>query len=335
MFKHRTLFVLGAGASFEVGIPVGIELARNIASLLSTELYAQATSSFFRQLYDKFPQTSNRFDQAAVAIRDGIRLTNSIDHFLDRHSGNEAIQHVGKAAIVKCILFSERQSGFVHGHGQSGFGLDLVEQTWFVKFFRMLGAEVNVSKLDQIFENVTFIVFNYDRCLEFFLLNALQLVYRIGLNEARGILSKCRIIHPYGIIAPLDVGTSRVPFGGIENFEYDYITLSQNLRTYTEEMTAKETLTDIHAEIAAAEQIVFLGFGYNAPNMELLRPPKKVNLKPVFGTALAMSPNSIDLTQNQLARMFEGGRHGILPAMQLSDMTCTALFDFHAKRLPG
>jgi hypothetical protein len=336
MFKERTLFVLGAGASFEVGIPVGTGLARMIADLLTTELYRQAASDFFRSLYNRFPQQSRTFDHAAVAIRDGVRLTNSIDDYLDRRSGNEAIQHVGKAAIVKSILFAERQCRFIYGHGRSpNFGIDLAEDTWFVKFFRMLGAEVHISKVAQIFDNVTFVVFNYDRCVEFFLINALQLVYGIGLNESRTIVAKCRIIHPYGTIASLGVDSSSVPFGGVDGFEHDYAALSDGLRTYTEEMADKETVGQIYEEITLAKQIVFLGFGYNTPNMELLRPPQKISLKPVFGTALGMSPPSIEVVQHQLARMFNGGLSGILPAMQLADMTCTDLFNFHARRLPN
>ena len=333
MFKQKTLFIVGAGASFEVGIPVGVQLARNIAGLLNIELATQATSDFFRSLYNRYPQESNTFNRAAAAVRNGVQLTNSIDDFLDRHSGEEAIERLGKAAIVKTILFAERECKFLQGERRGGFALDSVENTWFVKFFRMLGAEVHVSKVAQIFGNVAFVVFNYDRCLEFFLTDALQLVYGLSPNEARGLVAECKIIHPYGVIAPLDVGSSGVPFGGVSNFALDYAALSEGLRLYTEEMTHKETLTQIHDEIASAEQIIFLGFGYNTPNMDLLKPPKKVNLKPVFGTALGMSSNSIEVVQHQLARMFNGGLSGIIPAMQLSDMKCNQLFDFHARRL--
>ena len=43
--------------------------------------------------------------------------------------------------------------------------------TWLVKFMYMLGRGVPKENVREIFDNVSFIVFNYDRCVEFFLRN--------------------------------------------------------------------------------------------------------------------------------------------------------------------
>jgi hypothetical protein len=75
--------------------------------------------------------------------------------------------------------------------------------------------------------------------------------------------------------------------------------------------------------------------GYHDTNMELLRPPERVRLKPVFGTAVGMSDGSIEVVRNQLALMFAGNPSGVVPAMQVSNMNCAALFDYHSKRPPG
>jgi len=179
-----------------------------------------------------------------VAIRNGVRLANSIDDYLDRHSANQNIQRVGRAAIVKTILDAEKQSllNYIDRSGRRKMNLDQIENTWFVKFFRMLGAEVNVSNARQIFDNVAFIVFNYDRCLEFFLLNALQLVYQMSVNEAESILADCHIIHPYGVVAPLSTGGVGVPFGGSGDFDFDYVGPSAGIKIFTEQMAAGEIL---------------------------------------------------------------------------------------------
>jgi hypothetical protein len=337
MFKHRTLFAIGAGASAEVDIPVGTALAHNISKLLNIQTSLQTPGDrLLRQLYEKFPLADNGYHRAAATICNGVRLANSIDDFLDRHSANELIQRVGKTAIVKAILDAEGQSllNYDTGLGKRRINIDRLENTWFMKFFRMLGAEVKVSNVRQIFDDVAFIVFNYDRCLEFFLFNALQLVYRISPNDATAIIADRHIIHPYGVVAALGINSGGIPFGGAADYEFDYVGLSAGVKIFTEQMAAGEILTQIHQEMSSAEQIVFLGFGYHNTNMTLLRPRNKMRLKPVFGTALGMSDNSIDVVRHQLAVMFDGAPHGIIPAMQISDMKSAALFDYHAKTLP-
>jgi len=122
---------------------------------------------------------------------------------------------------------------------------------------------------------IRFIVFNYDRCLEYFLLNALQLVYGLQRNEAATIVDGLDIFHPYGVVAELPLLGSGIPFGGgdnLENLNVDLVGLSKGVKTYTEQMTAGDTLTRLHADMFWAEQFVFLGFGYHDQNLLMLTP---------------------------------------------------------------
>jgi hypothetical protein len=337
MFKSKTLFIVGAGASAEADLPVGAKLAKNIAQLLTIERGNPGNEGegLLAQLYARYPLANSAYHRAARAISEGVVLSNSIDDFLDRHSNDEMIQRVGKAAIVKTILTAESES-LLFRTMRDKTTLHELERTWYLKFFRMLGARVNASNVRQIFDKVAFIVFNYDRCLEYFLINALQLVYSIGQNEAAAAVSDCHIIHPYGVIANLPYNNSSgIPFGGAENFEFDCVTPSQGVKIFTEQIVAGELLQQLHAELNRAEQIVFLGFGFLDENMTLLRPATKINLKNVFATAFEMSESSIDAVKNKLAGFFSGNIHGILPAMLVSDQTCAALFDHYAIRLPG
>jgi hypothetical protein len=107
MFKRKTLFILGAGASAEVDLPVGTQLAKIIASMLDVRRGGPENMTgemLLGQLYDRYPLPKNGYHRAAMLISDGVRLASSIDDFLDRHTGNEEVQRVGKAAIVKSIL---------------------------------------------------------------------------------------------------------------------------------------------------------------------------------------------------------------------------------------
>lgn len=99
MFNRRTLFILGAGASAEVGLPVGTKLAKSIANLLTITAGSSQNGPGERllaQLYDKHPISHNGYHRAAQAIRSGVELTNSIDDYLDRHADNELVQRVGR-----------------------------------------------------------------------------------------------------------------------------------------------------------------------------------------------------------------------------------------------
>jgi hypothetical protein len=52
----------------------------------------------------------------------------------------------------------------------------------------------------EIFNKIAFIVFNYDRCIEIVLLNALQTDYGIREQEAKCVIGELEIIHPCGVI---------------------------------------------------------------------------------------------------------------------------------------
>src|SRR5215469_11701028 len=99
MFKRRTLFVIGAGASQELGFPVGSKLAATIRDKMDVRydhglrpVRNGADYTFFETV-TRNRRTEltelNEFQQAAWLIRDGITLTRSIDDFLDLHRANE------------------------------------------------------------------------------------------------------------------------------------------------------------------------------------------------------------------------------------------------------
>jgi hypothetical protein len=110
MFKKRTLFVLGAGSSFEVKLPVGLGLAKTIAKKLDVRIgdHGKNIGEGDKYLLGKFqtrlPQQFNEYLSAGWRIRDGLPTAASIDDFLDMHSHDELMQTIGKAAIVRSII---------------------------------------------------------------------------------------------------------------------------------------------------------------------------------------------------------------------------------------
>ncbi len=350
MFKKKTLFVLGAGSSYEVKLPVGLELAKTIATKLDVRLgdynknVGEGDAHLLGQLQNRLPQQFNDYLGAGWRIRDGLPTAASIDDFLDMHSHDELMQTIGKAAIVKSILEAERDSHlyFDPNNSRNKLVLETLEGSWFMKFIRVLGRGIPKSNAGQIFDNVSFVVFNYDRCVEFFLLQALQAMYSIPVNDAASIVQDLSIVHPYGTIGELPhLGNGdQIPFGGVKNYDFDYIKLAKRIKTYTEQIAGSEITNRIRGEVERAEQVVFLGFAYHAQNMLLLRPVEElVSVVPIYGTALGMSDSDVEIARGEL-------RSWYMPDEILSSdpfdsihienkLTCAALFNNYAKSIAG
>jgi hypothetical protein len=263
MFKRRTLFVIGAGASQELKMPVGTELAKAIYKKLDFQRHQGGSVSaedhaFLQELKDTYRLRPNDWFAASRLIHNGILLTHSVDEFLEIHQENALVKAIGKAAIVKCIVEAERSSN-LQPH-RTDFDVLTLENTWHIRFWRQL---VQGVKLRQIFDNVSFIVFNYDRCLEYFLLHALQNLFDISEEDAYSILDDLTIIHPFGDIGPL----KKVPFGAPDNLDdTQFIPISDAIQTYTE-AEAGSKHNEIQGEIARAQCFVFLGFAFHPEAM--------------------------------------------------------------------
>jgi hypothetical protein len=337
MFKRRTLFVLGAGASFEAGLPLGKALAGKIGKKMNVlfEGFNQPKSGdgdfqLFAQLTNNMHQSVNELQQAAWLIRDGIGFSQSIDDFLDQHRTNKWVDLYGKAAIAKTILEAEQESKFYFNsfNGEEMFDVSSVANTWFVKFIYLLGRGVTKEDVRQIFDKVAFIVFNYDRCLEFFLTHALRRLYRIQETEAASIVRDSHIVHPYGAVP------DNIPFG---TTSVNCAHIAHHIKTYTEQMGAGDVVNAIAAEVSRAQCIVFLGFAYHSPNMSLLRPPTRIAGRPIFGTAIGMSDADVDLVSHDLAGFFSPLMDTRTRArmIQLDKLECAKFFDDYARSLTG
>ena len=340
MFKKKTVFIVGAGASAEFDLPVGNALAKTISTKMDIRFehgfrpIGGGDLQLFEQITNQKRNYANEFQNSAWLIRDGILLSRSIDDFLDLHRNDPRVNLYGKAAIVQCILEAERGSKLYFGtNSQSdNFSPAKFSDTWLVKFMQMLTPGIPRENVRQIFDNVSFIVFNYDRCIEFFLLNALRTVYGIPEQEAQAALDDLDIIHPYGVI---DIS---VQFGATRA---NWVALSQGIKTYTEQIGSGEMTSRIAGIIDGADHIVFLGFAYHDQNMLLLKPPKQAEegaSKQIFGTAYGMSEFDVNVTSYQIVPWFTkrnvmGYRETMIKIE--NKLKSADLFDHYAKSLTG
>lgn len=344
MFKRRTLFILGAGASAEAGLPIGSELKLDITDRLAFDSPAEERKPdhiLLRQLQSHFSTTQEEFLEAAARIQNGLLLANSIDDFLDIHRGDQITEIVGKTAIITSILEAEHYSKLYidRGLGERFLKTTAINDTWYVKLIQMMCAGVAENQLPSLADHISFIVFNYDRCLEQFLFRGLKQLYGLSDDNAAAIVRRFKIIHPYGTVGELKILLEQpkpaIPFGGYA--DDNYVELAGNIKTYTEQVKSEELERDIQIELKHAECVVFLGFGFHETNIALLNPGDVLPRIPIFATGTGLSPSNIETIRWRLRKQFN--HLDVLetePSIRIErHLNCRALLDEFEKRLLG
>lgn len=278
MLPSKTVFVVGAGASHEVGLPVGNNLKATIAQKLDLrfERYSKFVGAgdldIYQILRQKFGSDTNNYLEACWRIRDGVILSSSIDDFIDAHQHDKAIAICGKLAIAQSILDAERASKLYYKRQNIDDTVNFrsIAGTWYMGFYELLTRGVKKTALDTILDNVTIISFNYDRCIEHFLVHALATHYQVAIEQAqRLIAAKLTIYHPYGVVGPIFGSPSeRVEFGSSSASRFENV--MKNIRTYSEQIEDDASVQAMQKAMKEADVIVFLGTAFHPNNMALL-----------------------------------------------------------------
>jgi hypothetical protein len=345
MFRSKTLFIIGAGASREVGFPLGLELKQTISTLLDIRF-----ADGFRQLSGDHDITETfrhiaRGDAARRGdinpllhvcwlIRDAMPQAMSIDNFLDAHNENSDLVWCGKLAIAQAILQAEKQSAFyIHPNDRPKLDHGGLADKWFAKLFQKLHEGVSKQRVEQIFNNVSFVSFNCDRSIEQYFPHAIQNYYGISLADAQKITAKLTIIHPYGVCGALPwQGGSAVVEYGERGYPTTLLKVAGQIHTFTERVEDTEMLASIREEVSSADTIVFLGFAYHRLNMELLKLEKRSQGSKVFGTALGISVADCEIVKNMIANILCRDAQYVWSEIR-NDLRCGQLFDEYHRAL--
>ncbi len=321
MFKDKTLFVIGAGASVEFGLPVGRDLAEEIRKKSSFTFPAHSSPrgdeevlNLLRQ--NRSPTEQSELFRACSENHNGIYMAGSIDSFIDRRSDVSRIAEVGKLLIAISILRAERKSNLYLNTNIADPRIDLptLGNTWIDRFFRILTTNIKKDEIEKIGEEIAIICFNYDRCLEFYLIDALRQSYSIAYQESHKIIYNMDIIHPYGSLGELpenpaiSSGGETVRFGGDDFSRTNPWPVSNRIKTYTEQIAEQNMLIRIENAVRDAKQIVFLGFSFQPQNMELLAVGEKLSIdKHVFATGKGVTRHGINEIKSRILSLYAGG----------------------------
>lgn len=135
-----------------------------------------------------------------------------------------------------------------------------------------MNAGVFKNNKADMFRNVSFVCFNYDRCIEHYFYHSLIALMQCGPDEAKEAMAALKIWHPYGTLGklPHEVGNDpSLDFGDYANWNNNLGQFVKNIKIFTESVDSKQ-VRDIGDAVFNAEQIIFLGFGYIHQNIELL-----------------------------------------------------------------
>src|SRR5262249_22583782 len=155
---------------------------------------------------------------------------------------------IAKLAIAQIICECEKRGSLFVDRSKASIAFrenDKVMNSWLEDFFFLLQEHVSRGQLDLLLKNLMIINFNYDRCIEHFLMNAIRRVYQKDESTAAELLKKnLRIVHPYGKLGDLPwQSSSGVNFGGHEYPHPDYLlAMAGGIRTFNEEMRDDESL---------------------------------------------------------------------------------------------
>lgn len=352
----KTVYVLGAGASKEYGLPIGDELKENISQLLRIPVNNFGEISGGNQLIkscfmskwfgdlDYHMRTTRVAELANISnrISTNLPLAISIDNYVDNHRENQNIEKISKLAISYCILQAERKSKMVNYKEKHRPLVDLnaLSNTWIVKLFRTITENRSFQELESVFRNITFVVFNYDRCLEYFLFNALLSYYSDSgatKETVRELINSITIFHPYGKIGVLpellENPSDGMQFGG-EVDEKKLVEIASQINTFTQGTAeSNNSVAGIRKALSETQRQVYLGFAFHELNMELLRPKSATihDQVKIYATTLGMGESDAQIVKSKISNLVMGGitnaQTNRVIKDNYKDVTCSSLFD--------
>lgn len=279
------LYIVGAGASADFGLPLGEGLKEQISNLINFKFengHLKSGNAAIREaiMYGcrqntLEPADHNAYFRAGRLIAESMPLAPSIDNFVETHKADPYVTRMAKIAIVTAILNSERSSKLWRNPATDrAIDFKSASTSWLGVFFKQLIEGADLEKIKQRLSNTKFIVFNYDRCIEHFLYNAIQKYLNVSAQIAAETLKELSVTHPYGSLGPLpwqENAINAIEYGGDADWQ-ELLTLSERINTFSEGLAfASASRQNIRYAVQHCSISSFIGFAYAPINMRLLR----------------------------------------------------------------
>jgi hypothetical protein len=250
MISHKTVLILGAGASRPYLFPTGGELRdlllqRSYDSILRSldlsgpdqqpygDWYRELLSNHIRQ--EQIEDFQRRFAESEFF---------SIDRFL---AFNPEFDDTGRFMIAAILLNCERTP---HLKGD-----------WYQILFNELTTEGSDIPADFL----SVITFNYDRSLEWYVFRSFRAAFHLSDDEARERVQQIKIVHVYGDLGPLLANRSeRVEFGA-----WRRAAAAAKSIKLVRPNAQSDFIADIN-RLGPPVRVVFLGFAFDPMNLDAI-----------------------------------------------------------------
>lgn len=298
MITRKTLLILGAGASFPFGFPLGKQLADFLQHIVEDGAFLSALL--------RFGKTDNEIRLFSKAFQDSA--IPSIDEFLNHQP---IWADVGKLAIAYSIVRCETPQGVVRDPAKQNHGVHWYGHLW----DSMRGTWDDFNK-----NRISVITFNYDRSLEYFLAKSLATTHGKSLAEGIQKVNELKIVHVHGMVGKL---SDSPPSDGSREYLNDtspdsLYTAANGIQLIHEREKSADFLVQIRELVEAAERICFLGFSYQPENVKLLSPDVMISRMndqlatlEMYGTAIGLEKAQIQHSVNQFAPVLIGRKSGL------------------------
>jgi hypothetical protein len=336
VFEAKTVFVLGAGASAEVGLPVGNALLNEICKLIdikfdfgSQKSGDHLITSALKLILKEGREVSkiNEHIHAAWQIIRSAQQGISIDHIVDALEDTR-VELVAKLGIVRAIQLAESSSEYFMRPSDHRHELNLLKfkNTWYDDLTKAICEKRKKSELQSVFENISIVSFNYDRCMERYLPVSIGNYYGIPTPEIQQLMPSLEIVRPYGIAGRLEwMSPTKERHGCEMGLEVARLAnASEMIRTFTQGVADEAISQRVQTCISEAERVIFLGFAFHPQNMSILEAKVDQNTE-ILATAYLASDNDRRVIQDSILKTF--GYRGDKPSsIIIAAETCSSLF---------
>jgi hypothetical protein len=298
MFNKPTVFILGAGASWHYGYPLGETLVERVIEE-GLELAA-----FYRDFrgHGQYMTAHARSKSGAptaqcdAAQRDceelvkGLKQVNPpvVDYFLGH---NASVQGIGRLLIALVILRAQtalaagrrNRNRDKDGHADDPEGRNFHRQDDWCRFINYQLAVGCRGPEDLVRNRVSFITFNYDLSLERELHRGLSAIEIFGPDGSSEFLKGSRVVHIYGRAASdhsdefVTAPRPQKPIAGDQIYRYVTMIDTAYLASQQIKTIAPDQKDDNHVDIMIArkqlndaQRIYILGYGFDPENSRLL-----------------------------------------------------------------
>ena len=279
MLKQNTVLILGAGSSMDYQMPSGAQLLNMIkkeCNNIKRGDYKIIESSGF---------STSPFVELLTALMDTDFL--SIDAFLSVYKEHN---DAGKFMIAACLLPCEKPENF------QGFGIekDDKRENWMQYLFQRKKGN---SLIEFASNPVTFITFNYDRCLDYYIRRYMKGRYRATEAEIEKAMETLPIIHVHGQLGSL----TQVPFGQLaKSYSAGSVAWAAKSIQIIHEAERSTQFQRATNSLCYAKRIGILGFGFHPTNIQRLDMKDANKHATVFATAKGMSKPEIAEAQSRI-----------------------------------